>query len=191
MGRDRIHVSISIISRSSHGEPVSASAWHLAWHETTCRIALIHGIGHGLAPTNIAATARQVMSAAPRLAPAQTIARCHEVFRGTAGASVLVAQFDGPGRRIALAGAGEIAAKLYRDGECLDLPLNRGTVGGILGRIDAVDLEIGSDWLLVARTTSADVGSGSAWAAPEPDDANADPISLPTAGATVLLARPR
>lgn len=191
MRRDKTLVSITITSRPSPGKRRSASGWHLVWHETTCRIALIHGAGQGPATGNIAATAARAMSAAPRLAPAQTITRCHEALRGTPGASVLVARFDGPERRIALAGAGEIAAKLYRDGECLDLPLNRGTVGGILGRIDAADLEVGSDWLLIARTAGEDEGSAAAWAAAEAHHAVLGLMSLPSAGATVLVARPR
>jgi hypothetical protein len=104
---------------------------------------------------------------------------------------MLVARIDAVEQRIAIAGAGEVAAMLCRDGECLDLPVNHGSVGGLLSRIDAVDLDLGSDWRLVVHATDGGNGSPVLRTPLELIAAEAGATPLPAAGETVLVVRPR
>jgi hypothetical protein len=190
-------LSLTIASRPFRGDPVSADAWQLAWHETSCRLAVIHGAGSGLQTANAAASAVRALATAPKLHPARAIEHCHDALGSTARVSLLVAQIDAAERRLRFAAVGAVAARLYRDGDFVDLPVNAGLDGDASGQIDAVDLGIGDDWLFVALANGAADGGGLTPALlpdlPNPSIRSAplDEFRPPSEGATILTARPR
>jgi hypothetical protein len=190
-------LSLTIASRPFRGDPVSADAWQLAWHETSCRLAVIHGAGSGLQTANAAASAVRALAAAPKLHPAPAIEHCHDALGATRRASILVAQIDAAERRLRFAAVGAVAARLYRDGEIIDLPVNAGLDGGAPAPIDAVDLGLGDDWLFVALANGAGDGGGLAPALlpdlPNPAIRSTPLVEFrpPSEGATILTVRPR
>lgn len=180
-------------ARSYPGETVSGDAWQVDWHEHTCRLALIDGLGHGAAAADAAQAACAVLTAEPSLHPAAALQHCHVALRGTRGAAIVIVQIDLDSGQLTFAGVGNVEGRLRHAGRDHRLTSARGIVGATTPTIRPELFSLTSDWLLLLHSD----GISSRFILPDPiDDPQhlADTI-LTTSGrttddATVVVVRP-
>jgi serine phosphatase RsbU (regulator of sigma subunit) len=134
------------------GELVSGDAWHIDWHASTCRIAVIDGLGHGPEAAAASEAATVTLTQNPRLPPASALEACHLALRGTRGAAMWVGSIDVDSGRLVYAGVGNVEARLWQVGKQVRLIGQRGIVGATLPHIRAYDAALADGWVLVVYT---------------------------------------
>jgi serine phosphatase RsbU (regulator of sigma subunit) len=145
-------ILIAAAARAYPTEVVSGDVWHVDWIGTTCRIAVIDGLGHGPDAASAATRARDVIAAAPDVDAAEVLRRCHAALKGTRGAAVGIAGVDPAADRVAFAGIGNVEARLVTPERSTSLPSARGIVGSVLPTVRPAVSRLGTDWLLLIHT---------------------------------------
>ncbi len=95
-------------------------------------VAVIDGLGHGVEACKAALAAERVLIAAPREPVTELVERCHEELRGTRGAVLSLASFDGEQNTMSWLGVGNVEGLLVRlDQHTADeaVAMRGGTVG--------------------------------------------------------------
>ncbi len=102
-------------------------------------VALIDGLGHGVAAADAAHHAEQVLLAWPYEAVDDLMRRCHESLRGTRGAVISMASFDAARGVMTWLGVGNVEALLVRaqSGMTEAVAMRGGTVGYMLPPLNA------------------------------------------------------
>lgn len=118
------------------GESVLGDAYLVHEFPGGLLLAVVDGVGHGVAAAEVARIVVTVLAANARSPMAALIARCHERLRGTRGATMSVASFDLTRGQMTWAGVGDVAARLVRrnpDGRPKTMHLL--VRGGLLGTV--------------------------------------------------------
>jgi serine phosphatase RsbU (regulator of sigma subunit) len=145
-------LAIGAAGRPFPGEKVSGDGWSIDWHESTCRIALIDGLGHGAEAAEVTLAATTTLAGRPELAPADALRLCHQALRGTRGAVISIAQIDLARARLTYAGVGNVEARLWQPPERQRPIAYRGIVGVILPTLRSFELQLRANWILVLHT---------------------------------------
>ena len=145
-------LTFAAAGRPFPGEVVSGDAWHVDWHASSCRIAVIDGLGHGPEAAAAAEAATDILAANPQLSPGPALEACHVALRGTRGAAMWVGSIDMDTGRVVYAGVGNVEAHLWQEGKQVRLIGQRGIVGAALPHIRAYDVSLANRWVLVVCT---------------------------------------
>lgn len=145
-------VRVAAATRPYPGETVNGDAWRVDWHDGTCRIAVIDGLGHGVDAARAADAALDLLAARPELAPDEGLRACHGALAGTRGGVMLVARIDLPNRELVYAGVGNVDAHLWQDGRQQRLVAYRGIVGTATPTIRPFSVPLSGQWLLLIHT---------------------------------------
>lgn len=175
-------IAVAGASRPYPGETANGDAWTVQWHGSTCRIALIDGLGHGPAAAAAAQGATDVLLAHPALSPGDAMQACHHALRGTRGAVVSIAGIDLAVGQLTYAGVGNVEAQLWQGGRTERLIAYRGIVGVTLPTVRSVVIALERPWLLLLHTD----GVSSRFAVESLGEATGP---APDALATAVLAR--
>ena len=88
---------------------------HLVTHfDRGALVAAIDGLGHGPEAAVAARSAAEALERHPGKPVTELFERCHESLRGTRGAVITLASFDGPAETMSWAGVGNIEGTLLR-----------------------------------------------------------------------------
>lgn len=147
-----ITIEIAAASRPFPGETASGDSWAVDWHDGRCRIAIIDGLGHGVAAADAAARAVAALHAHPDLRPDEAIRLCHHALAGSRGAAMAVTLLDPAAGRLTYAGIGNTEAQLWRPHQLERLISYRGIVGSNLRTVRAFSAALPPDWLLIMYT---------------------------------------
>ena len=145
-------VRVAAVSRPYPGETANGDAWRVDWHDGTCRIAVIDGLGHGVDAARAADAALDLLAARPDLAPDEGLRACHRALGSTRGAAMLVARIDLSNRELVYAGVGNVDAHLWQDGRQQRLVAYRGIVGTATPTIRPFSVPLNEEWLLLIHT---------------------------------------
>ena len=96
------------------GEPESGDLHVVAPFEDGARVAAIDGLGHGPEAAVAARSAAKALQRDSRRPVGELLERCHESLRGTRGAVITRAWFNGAGATMSWAGVGNIEGTLLR-----------------------------------------------------------------------------
>src|SRR5689334_17018978 len=77
-------------------------------------VAVIDGLGHGDEACKAARAAERVLVAEPQASVSELVQRCHHQLRGTRGAVMSVASFDGRRDTMSWLGVGNVEGLLFR-----------------------------------------------------------------------------
>jgi phosphoserine phosphatase RsbX len=108
-------------------------------------IAVIDGLGHGEEAAKASLRAEQVLIAAPYAPVADLMMQCHDQLRGTRGAVISIASFDGQHDTMSWLGVGNVEGVLVRAEEGTGdeaVAMRGGTVGFQLPPLHPRTLEI-------------------------------------------------
>jgi phosphoserine phosphatase RsbX len=108
-------------------------------------VAVIDGLGHGTEACAAAVAAEQVLLAAPYAPVVDLVQRCHEALRGTRGAVLSLASFDGEHDTMSWLGVGNVEGLLVRgDSERTTeaVVMRGGTVGYMLPKLHPRTLQV-------------------------------------------------
>jgi serine phosphatase RsbU (regulator of sigma subunit) len=145
-------VAVGGASRPFPGESVNGDAWTVDRHGSTCRIAVIDGLGHGPDAASAAGVAVATLTARPDLAPVAALEACQEALVGTRGAAISVAAIDVERAQLTYAGIGNVEARLWQGGRVHRLIAYRGIVGGRRWRARAFEHGLTAGWRLLIHT---------------------------------------
>jgi serine phosphatase RsbU (regulator of sigma subunit) len=145
-------LTIVAAARPHSDETVSGDRWSVDWCGSSCRIAVIDGLGHGPLAAEAAAIAAQTLAARPELPPDEALRVCHQALKGTRGAAISLARIDPDAVRLTYAGVGNVEARLWQSG-CQQRPIAfRGIVGAALPTCRSFDFDLEPGWLLLLHT---------------------------------------
>jgi serine phosphatase RsbU (regulator of sigma subunit) len=167
------------------------------WHNGTCRIALIDGLGHGPQAAAAADAACAALAEQPALLPVDALQLCHRALAHTRGAAITVVQIDEASRRLTFTGVGNVEGRLWQSGTQKRALAYRGIVGLALPKLRSFDFELEQDWLVLLHTDGV---SARFEIDALPAETRTDPRALaeavlagwarPTDDATVVVASP-
>jgi serine phosphatase RsbU (regulator of sigma subunit) len=140
-------MTVSSIPSSLHGPPIIEWGWagraldgtsgdlHVVVEfDDGAVVALLDGLGHGIEASDAVIAAAPVIEAYAHEPVLAIVQRCHEALRGTRGAVMTIASFEGAGASMTWAGVGNVDGVLLRAPGATDRQ-NRGisTRGGVVG----------------------------------------------------------
>lgn len=167
-------LAIGVASRPYPGEVVNGDAYAVHWSGSVCRLALIDGLGHGMAAAAASASAIKTLDAHPAADPVEALRRCHLALAGTRGAAMSVASLDLAKGELVYAGIGNVEGHLWKDGHRERLICYRGIVGSAMRTIRPFTVSLGDGWVLLlhsdgisARADLLSLGLPEPWT-PEP-----------------------
>jgi len=141
-------LTIGAASRPLPGETANGDGWRVDWVGSTCRIAVIDGLGHGPEAALATSVALAELERYPDLAPVPALHRCHEALRGTRGAVISIAAIDCNQPQLIYAGVGNVEARLWHPEQEQRPTAYRGIVGSALRTLRPFDYSLGDGWLL-------------------------------------------
>jgi serine phosphatase RsbU (regulator of sigma subunit) len=145
-------ILIAAASRPHPTETINGDVWHVDWHATGCRIAVIDGLGHGPAAADAASRARDTLARAPDADPVEALRLCHDALRGTRGAAMSTVTIDLTINRLVYAGIGNVETHLTMDGQTVRLPSMRGIVGSVLPTVRSFSEPLLPGWILLIHS---------------------------------------
>ncbi len=100
-------------------------------------IAVLDGLGHGLAAATVARHGVRLLEQAQTADVVRLVHECHDGLRGSRGVVMSVAMFDAPANTMAWVGVGNVCGTLWRQGAAhpQTLLLRNGLVGDVLPRL--------------------------------------------------------
>jgi serine phosphatase RsbU (regulator of sigma subunit) len=139
-------------SQTYPGETANGDAWQADWHEGSCRISVIDGLGHGPQAAAASLAALETLRLHPELSPRDALTACHTALFSTRGAAMSIATIDTACELLVYAGIGNVDAHLLRRGQQERLVAYRGIVGAALPRIHDFRFSLERQWLLLMHT---------------------------------------
>jgi anti-sigma regulatory factor (Ser/Thr protein kinase) len=118
-------------------------------------VAVIDGLGHGEEAAKASLRAEHVLLAAPYAPVAELMTQCHEQLKGTRGAVITLASFDGEHDTMSWLGVGNVEAILVRAEEGSPdeaVAMRGGTVGFLLPPLHPRTLKVATGDTLVLAT---------------------------------------
>jgi serine phosphatase RsbU (regulator of sigma subunit) len=152
MQMDHAPILIGSASRPYPTETVNGDVWHVDWHATGCRIAMIDGLGHGLVAAEAAALARETLMGKADAGPVETMQSCHEMLRQTRGAAVFIVTIDLAAGLLDYLGVGNVEARLQTGAKTVHLASQRGIVGSVLPALRPGSEVLHPNWVLLLHT---------------------------------------
>jgi negative regulator of sigma-B (phosphoserine phosphatase) len=124
-------------------------------------VAVVDALGHGHRASLMAAQAIDTLTRHARDGVAELIQRCHELLRARYGATISLASFNWPSRRLTWLGVGNVVGVLvprdFSSGEPVRRLLVRGgVVGGDLPDLHPVDIALAPGDTLILATDGID-----------------------------------
>jgi serine phosphatase RsbU (regulator of sigma subunit) len=145
-------LAIAAASRAYPGEVENGDSWQVDWHASSCRIALVDGLGHGSQAAAAARAACRALAKRPDLAPLEGLRVCHGALASTRGAAISIASIELDTSRLVYAGVGNVDAHLWQAGHQERLVGYRGIVGRTLPTLRAFSISLQPDWVLLIHT---------------------------------------
>jgi phosphoserine phosphatase RsbX len=145
-------IVVAVAGRPHPAERVSGDAASVQWADGGCRIAVIDGLGHGLAAAEAAQRAVAVLDAHPEVGPAEALRLCHAALIGSRGAAVSLARLDPARDELIYAGVGNVEAHFWHPERQERLIAYRGIVGSVLPTIRSFTLPLGEGWTLILHS---------------------------------------
>ena len=145
-------ITIGVASRPYPSEIVNGDAHAVHWSEGTCRIAVIDGLGHGVAAAEASARAVAVLDAHPDLDPAEALRRCHPALMGTRGAAISISRIDLARGELVYAGIGNVEAHLWQEGGRERLIAYRGIIGAAMRTVRPFTIRLAEEWTLLMHS---------------------------------------
>lgn len=129
-------IHLGAVNVPKPGEDVCGDSWSAAWNDQELAIILSDGLGHGLAARLASMEAVRQLHDNPDLGPKPLLIRIHEALRSTRGAAVAIARINTAQGKLAFAGLGNIAGRIYVGSEARhSLVSMNGTAGHQCDRI--------------------------------------------------------
>jgi len=124
-------------------------------------VAVVDALGHGHRASLIAAQAIDTLTRYARSSVTELFLRGHEALRGRYGATMSLASFNWPSRRLTWLGVGNVAGVLVPHSPGADAPVRRllvrgGVVGGDLPDLHPVTIELAPGDTLILATDGID-----------------------------------
>ena len=107
-------VDWAVATLALEGEHESGDLHVVAPFENGALVAAIDGLGHGPEAALAARSAAEALQRDSRRPVGELLERCHESLRGTRGAVITLASFNGGGATMSWAGVGNIEGTLLR-----------------------------------------------------------------------------
>jgi phosphoserine phosphatase RsbX len=107
-------VDWAVATLALEGEHESGDLHVVSPFEGGALVAAIDGLGHGPEAAVAARSAAEALQRDSRRPVAELLERCHESLRGTRGAVITLASFNGSGATMSWAGVGNIEGTLLR-----------------------------------------------------------------------------
>ncbi len=130
------------LTLAAPGETVCGDSWAITQQGDVASVLVADGLGHGPFANNASQAAVAAFRTGGDAAPSQVLERIHQALRSTRGAAVAVARIDGASGRLAFAGAGNIAGRIFSGTQDKSLMSQHGTAGLQIRRL--VDVQY--DW---------------------------------------------
>ncbi|HZO33333.1 MAG TPA: SpoIIE family protein phosphatase [Chloroflexota bacterium] len=145
-------ITIGVASRPYPSEIVNGDAHAVHWSEGSCRIAVIDGLGHGVAAAEASARAVAVLDAHPDLDPAEALRRCHTALVGTRGAAISVVRLDPARGELVYAGIGNVEGHLWQGGRQERMIAYRGIIGSAMRTVRPFTMQLADEWTLLMHS---------------------------------------
>lgn len=145
-------ITLAAASRPLPGETVNGDAWAVDWHDGSCRIAIIDGLGHGPNAADASKRAVGALHEHPDLRPDDALRLCHHALNGTRGAAIAVALISWEQGNLTYAGIGNTEAILWTPDKQSRLIAHRGIVGRNIRHIQSFDMTLPANWLLIMHS---------------------------------------
>jgi anti-sigma regulatory factor (Ser/Thr protein kinase) len=137
------------VSVPKSGEIECGDSWGKYQSGKRALIAVVDGLGHGLAAAQASREAVRVFQEWPSLPPAEIIGRMHGALRSTRGAAAAVAEVDLNTRELRFAGVGNIAGVIQSSQGRRQVISHNGIVGHEMRKVQEFTYPWPDDGLLV------------------------------------------
>jgi hypothetical protein len=167
------------VSLRKPGEDVCGDGWAALPLESGYLIAVVDGVGHGLAAHEAAEIAMRISRQNRSVEPDRLLHIAHAALRASRGAAMAAARIDERARKLTFAGIGNISARVVSPSGRQNLVSLNGTVGHTMRQVRPFTY----DWPPSALLLMHSDGLTSLW---EPDDYSRLSAGDPTLVAGVL-----
>lgn len=140
-------VCVPVVEREPCGD-----SWSHNQSESTSKLLLVDGLGHGLLAARAADEAVRVFEVNGTAAPEECIRSMHGPLRATRGASLAIAELDLVGNILRWSGVGNISGTVWHEGSTRSMVSHNGTVGHELHQVTEFRYPFGKNALLVMHS---------------------------------------
>ena len=188
----------AVAASSLQGQGASGDCYLVKVRPRSVLVVVIDGLGHGAAAAAAAALAVRTIAGHDEQSMISHVQRCHERLRGTRGAVMSLASFNGRDNTMTWLAVGNVEGVLLRDTDTTDirrhsLLIRGGVVGEQLPALNAAVIPVARGDMLILTTDGIRGGFAPAVVVTDPVQKIADRILVDHATATddalVLVSR--
>jgi serine phosphatase RsbU (regulator of sigma subunit) len=143
---------IAAATRPFPGETANGDGWRVDWHEGSCRIAVIDGLGHGPEAAVAKDRALEALARQPEMEVVAALHLCHRALSGTRGAAISLVKIDPGNRTLRYVGIGNVEGRLRQGGREQRFLTHRGIVGAMMRTVTVIEFALEEEWLVVIHT---------------------------------------
>lgn len=127
--RRQDEVELGAVRLPMPGEQACGDAWSAVRRDGRCLVAVVDGLGHGLAAADAAREAVRIFQANAERSPGEILEAAHAGLRGTRGAAMAVAELRAGRNEVCFAGIGNVAGSVVSPEGISHLVSHNGTIG--------------------------------------------------------------